>query len=87
MKISLDTSEVAAILTNWGKEKYKTHNVSVSLPSKIIAELEITMSEQDFGEGGQSIVNETMNRLIKAHKSQPIGEEPDLTPIFDPSFT
>lgn len=48
MKIHLDTQEVAAIITNWGKEKYKTHNVSVDNLTKDGAIMFVTMAEDGF---------------------------------------
>lgn len=45
MKILLEEQEIAQILTAWAKQKYKTHNVSITLYSNKNAQIEVILGE------------------------------------------
>ncbi len=68
MRIELDQSEIVAILTEWGKTKYGTHNVSVEELSATKAKISVTLSDNDFGTGSTKITIEKFGELAKQMK-------------------
>ena len=68
MRIELDQNEIVAILTEWGKNKYGTHNVSVETLTSNSARLSITLSDVDFGNGSSRITMEKFGELAKQMK-------------------
>ena len=70
MRIELDQNEIVAILTEWGKTKYGTHNVSVDTLTNSSAILSITLSDVGFGNGATKITMEKFNELAKQMKNQ-----------------
>jgi ABC-type phosphate transport system substrate-binding protein len=68
MKIELDQQEIIAILTNWAKSKYGTHNVSVERLGSGTATMQVTMSDNDFGTSATKITMEKFGELAKQMK-------------------
>jgi len=85
MKIKLDQSEIGQILINWGKERYKTHNVSVVAIANDGAEIEVILDELGMSnsvpqEATDEFIRKMQVGLPRAHV--PPVDEPDLTPDF-----
>jgi hypothetical protein len=83
MKIKLEANEIGAILKEWAKSKYKTHNINCDLllgKTTVDAELEIIMPEQDIG---NTQTNASMAELMAAQVGLPKAHlMQDLTPDF-----
>lgn len=65
MRIILDKQEVAAILINYGKEKYKTHNVSVEKMSVDgSSELLVTLTDDAFGSATAQLASDQYKNVV-----------------------
>lgn len=87
MKLKIDEKEIAAILVDWAKAKYKTHNISVQYIkdyNRLFAEIEIMLSEDQFGDSASKLTEETIAKLHKVPSAQNLynPEEDDLMPVF-----
>lgn len=47
MLITLDVTEVAAIIKEWAYKQYRTHNINVGMATNVKVDLEVIM--EDFG--------------------------------------
>lgn len=88
MKLKLDEKETAAILVEWAKVKYKTHNISVQYAQengRLFAEIEIMMNDDQFGEGSSKLTEEAIANMHKLPSAQNLYNpvEQDFTPVFD----
>jgi len=54
MKINLDQEEIAALLIDWAKKKYKTHNVNVDFSAKVFAVLELILTNDQLTDNTSS---------------------------------
>lgn len=90
MKLKLDEAEMGAILIAWAKQKYKTHNVSVTYiinenkttMNAIQAELEITLGESIVDGPVQLISAEVISKMHTMINSMPTTDSPDLASTF-----
>lgn len=83
MKIKLEANEIGAILKEWAKMKYKTHNINCDLilsKNLVEAEIEVVMPEQDMAE---TQANVNIVELMASQAGLPrLHQEPDLMPNF-----
>lgn len=84
MKIILEVNEIAAILREWAKVKYKTHNINCDFASNTTATLEIIASDEVLVDGVAPNAAMDQSKLVEAMrniKARPEGfdtEVPDL---------
>lgn len=83
MKIRLEANEIGAILKEWARMKYKTHNINCDIligKTSVEAELEIIMSSDEITEERSA----SMAELLSLQKGLPrkADSEPDFTPDF-----
>lgn len=91
MKIKLDANEIAAILINWAKQKYNTHNINADFKNNE-AEIEIVMPTDQIANGGSEVtdfaIRKARERIIDGYQpSKTVDEQPDLSPHMLDTFT
>lgn len=92
MRIVLDQQEMSAILINWAKDKYKTHNVSVERLSDKEAMLQVTPQESEFSPADDKLISERMAKLQDANRHIPIEQLTEfsgvsVSSVIDPNLS
>lgn len=85
MKIKLEVNEVAAILRDWAKTKYKTHNINCDFTitkDTFDAELEIIMPADDISDSSSNELREAQRGLPRVSHYSNEMEEPSFVPDF-----
>ena len=84
MRIQLDTQELSAIIINWGKEKYKTHNVSVEDLNSSGAAVMVTIPVDEFGSATTKLAGESYGNYGKLMQSVVAKKEKESVPYSTP---
>lgn len=99
MKLRLDEKEIAAILQDWAKLKYKTKNVSalygvdidetkpaLQALKAVYIELEITLGDAEYTEASNQLAEEAVKNISNILKRKNAEPYPELEPDNSPKW-